>query len=261
MALGALLKQARLDAGLSQRQLCGEEITRNMLSQIENGAARPSMDTLRYLAGRLGKPVSYFLEEETASANQSLVQQAKEACRNGNWDQLLELGKQYQKPDSVFDEEMALLLALAAMEKAEQAIAEGKMPYAAALLRDMNTDFLYFTPQLQRRRVLLLARAQPKECGALLQQLPSMDEELLLRAQAAQKLQQWHKSAQLLDAAQERNECWYLLRGEACYGLRQLDEAVANFMKVEDRALARLESCYEQLGDYKMAYYYAKKQK
>ena len=47
MDLGRRLKQARLDAGLSQRQLCGTEITRNMLSQIENGNARPSMDTLR----------------------------------------------------------------------------------------------------------------------------------------------------------------------------------------------------------------------
>ena len=57
MELGKRLKAARLEAGLSQRQLCGEVITRNMLSQIENGAARPSMDTLLYLADRLGKPM------------------------------------------------------------------------------------------------------------------------------------------------------------------------------------------------------------
>jgi transcriptional regulator with XRE-family HTH domain len=64
MELGEKLKQARLEAGVSQRQLCGEVITRNMLSRIENGFARPSMDTLRYLAAQLGKPMSYFLEEE-----------------------------------------------------------------------------------------------------------------------------------------------------------------------------------------------------
>ena len=73
MELGQLLKQARLDAGLSQRQLCGDTITRNMLSQIENGSARPSMETLRYLAGRLGKPISFFLNEEAASPNQTLL--------------------------------------------------------------------------------------------------------------------------------------------------------------------------------------------
>ena len=43
MTLGEKIKQARQEAGLSQRQLCGDAITRNMLSQIENGSARPSM--------------------------------------------------------------------------------------------------------------------------------------------------------------------------------------------------------------------------
>ena len=31
--MGELLRQARLEAGLTQRELCGERITRNMLSQ------------------------------------------------------------------------------------------------------------------------------------------------------------------------------------------------------------------------------------
>ena len=51
MAVGDKLKAARLEAGLSQRQLCGDVITRNMLSQIENGSANPSVATLQYLAG------------------------------------------------------------------------------------------------------------------------------------------------------------------------------------------------------------------
>ncbi len=260
MALGALLKQARLEAGLSQRQLCGEEITRNMLSQIENGAARPSMDTLRYLAGRLGKPISYFLEEETVSSNQTLVQQAKAAFAQGQWEQVSELYKQYQGPDPVFDDEMALLRSLAAIELAEQAIGQGKKPYAAALLRDMDTDSLYY-PQLQRKKILLLAKAQPKDITELLQQLPSIDDELLLRARAAQQSMDWEKSGKLLDAAEEKSEDWHLLRGEAYYGLGQFAEAAEHFSKAEDKALARLESCYEQLGDYKMAYYYAKRQR
>lgn len=64
MELGARIRKARLDAGLSQRQLCGDTITRNMLSLIESGKAKPSMDTLAYLAAQLGKPMGYFLEEQ-----------------------------------------------------------------------------------------------------------------------------------------------------------------------------------------------------
>ena len=63
MELGEKIRCARQEAGLSQRQLCGSEITRNMLSLIENGSAKPSMKTLQYLAARLGKNVSFFLEE------------------------------------------------------------------------------------------------------------------------------------------------------------------------------------------------------
>ena len=53
MELGERLRQARINAGLSQRQLCGDEITRNMLSQIEHGTCNPSVSTLCYLAKRL----------------------------------------------------------------------------------------------------------------------------------------------------------------------------------------------------------------
>ena len=78
MELGEKLRLARLEAGLSQRALCGDEITRNMLSRIENGAARPSMKTLRFLAARLDKPVSYFLEEDTVcSPNQESMTAAR----------------------------------------------------------------------------------------------------------------------------------------------------------------------------------------
>lgn len=68
MTLGEKLRQARLEAGLSQRQLCGDQITRNMLSQIENGSANPSMATLQYLAQKLNKPVGFFLEDGFSDA-------------------------------------------------------------------------------------------------------------------------------------------------------------------------------------------------
>ena len=84
MELGEKIKQARLEAGLSQRQLCGDTVTRNMLSQIENGYARPSMDTLRIFAARLGKTLSYFLEEDAVlSPNQAVMARARAAYDSG----------------------------------------------------------------------------------------------------------------------------------------------------------------------------------
>ena len=82
MDLGGKIKAARLEMGLSQRQLCGKFMTRNMLSMLENGAAKPSMETLRYLAGVLRKPVGYFLEEAEELAA------AREAFALEDWDAL-----------------------------------------------------------------------------------------------------------------------------------------------------------------------------
>ena len=85
MTLGEKLRQARLEAGLSQRQLCGEEVTRNMLSQIENGSAMPSMSTLAYFAQRLGRPVSFFLQEDAiCSPNQERMERARTALPTFN---------------------------------------------------------------------------------------------------------------------------------------------------------------------------------
>ena len=86
MELGEKILQARKSAGLSQRQLCGDVITRNMLSQIEHGTAKPSMDTLKYLASQLGKPISYFLEEDLDTAPLealSKLRQAEIALKTG----------------------------------------------------------------------------------------------------------------------------------------------------------------------------------
>ena len=62
MELGEKLRRARVEAGLTQKQLCENLVTRNMLSQIENGTAKPSMKTLAAFAQRLGTTVSFFLE-------------------------------------------------------------------------------------------------------------------------------------------------------------------------------------------------------
>lgn len=257
MALGELLRQARLEAGLSQRELCGETITRNMLSQIENGAAKPSMDTLRYLAGRLGKPVAYFLEE-AASPEEILLEKARKAYAKGNFADALALAKEVKHR-----EEGALLVALSAMGRARQVLAEGRRPYAAALLQEAaQPECIYYTEELERSRLLLLAKATPETIGEIEKALPKEDASLLLRARVALQNGDPEKAARLLDAAEEQmSEEWCLLRGECHLALGAHESAVRCFMPVEEQALPQLERCFEALGDYQKAYYYAKRQR
>ena len=259
MDLGQLLKQARLEAGLSQRQLCGEQITRNMLSQIENGSARPSMDTLRYLAGQLGKPISFFLEEPAPSSNQACIQQAREAWSQGDPAAALQALEKYTA-DGIFDAEADLLQALCCLSLAEDALNRGHIPYARTLLEKAVNDSPYYTADLVRKRLLLLAKANPEICTEIAQQLP--DDELLLRAAAAFQAGDYKRSAALLDSASDRSTPnWNVLRGDICFALEDYSQARTYYLQAEDLCLHQLEICCEKLGDYKMAYYYACKQR
>ena len=260
MELGQRLRQARLEAGLSQRQLCGEEITRNMLSQIENGSARPSMDTLRYFAARLGKPMSYFLEEQAIlSPNQHLMDDARQGG------DVLALLKDYQSPDPTFDRERWLLEALACMDAARQALTDQKPGYARTLLQqaaDAGAQTPYYTPELERRRLLLCYEAG-MDARQLVTQLPPLDTELLLRAQAALNDGDPKRCARLLDASETRDPKWYFLRGQAHMALEEYAPAAEYFLRAEEsrKVYALLEACYRELEDYKQAYFYACKQR
>ena len=91
--------------------------------------------------------------------------------------------------------------------------------------------------------------------------LPQDDEALLLRAKAALADGNAEKAARLLEAAEEQTGAqWYLLRGACALSEKKYAEAIQYFKPVEELALAQLERCYEGLEDYKMAYYYAKRQ-
>ena len=157
MELGKKLRQARLEAGLSQRQLCGDVITRNMLSQIENGSANPSMATLQYLAGKLGKTVSYFLQEETIlSPNPALLQQARQAYGQKKYSDVLALADSYQGPDPLFDEEWHYLCALCALALAQQQIACGDLAAGERLLENVYRGSIYYRSDMERQRKQLL---------------------------------------------------------------------------------------------------------
>lgn len=261
MELGQRLRQARIEQGLSQRQLCGDVITRNMLSQIENGSARPSMDTLSYLSARLNKPISFFLEEDGASIpNLRIMEQARKYHAEQNWPQLLSKLQQYREEDGVFDAERWLLQALCLMELAAEATRDGRSIYARQLLEETaeaGKRTPYYTDELERRRLLLLAEASGKPTA-----LPCDDRALLLRAQQKMTEGKPDLAAALLDSCDDCSCArWHRLRGEAAYQMADYRDAIAHFQQADEPCYQRLEQCYRALEDYKMAYEYACKQR
>jgi tetratricopeptide (TPR) repeat protein len=57
------VRQARFEAGLSLAAVAGADLTRAAIHLIETGKAKPSPATLRLIANRTGKPITFFLEE------------------------------------------------------------------------------------------------------------------------------------------------------------------------------------------------------
>ena len=77
-ALGSRIKEARLAKKLTQAEVVGNFITRNMLSQIESGTAAPSIKTLTYLAEVLDLPIEQLIGAEEPG-DLSLLAELKQA--------------------------------------------------------------------------------------------------------------------------------------------------------------------------------------
>ena len=89
--LGRKIKEQRKNKKLTQQALCGSDLNRSMLSQIENGLARPSVDTLLFLCKKLEIPLSYLMCESKKEEAQYKRMQTIEEIRS------LYGGGQYRK--------------------------------------------------------------------------------------------------------------------------------------------------------------------
>lgn len=102
MTIGEKLRELRLSQKITQSELCGEVITRNMLSRIENGAALPSLPTLQYLSAKLGVSAGYFLddvEEVLPYRKIHLIPKIKSLYRMGDFATCLALCSQLDSDD------------------------------------------------------------------------------------------------------------------------------------------------------------------
>ena len=243
MELGRKIKETRLAAGLSQRQLCGDYMTRNMLSLIENGAAKPSVDTLEFLAKQLGKTVSFFLEETSQEAD--ALDRARKALAAGDLPALRGALDMCREPG----EERQLLEFYWHLQQGAGALAEEKLPYACTLLeRALELPGLYITKPLRQRARVLLTLAGGRGN-------PDNEDTALLAL--AMEAEDPRRQKEILSAAEDREKprrCRLMARAEMELG--DYEAALAHLDKCpEDREVWRArEICCRELGDFKGAY-------
>lgn len=128
--LGKRIKEARLARKMTQSDVVGDFITRNMLSQIESGTANPSVKTLTYLAKVLQLPVNYLLpdeletydtSEETVNADFEALIRMKNAFKREEYLQAAQLAEEFTGKENVIYDEANAILARAYLEVAKKA--------------------------------------------------------------------------------------------------------------------------------------------
>lgn len=126
--LGKRIKEARLARKMTQSDVVGDFITRNMLSQIESGTANPSVKTLTYLAKVLQLPVNYLLPDEletfddsenAADADFQALMKMKNAYKREDYIAAAKLAEEHLEKDSVIYDEANAVLARSYLEAAK----------------------------------------------------------------------------------------------------------------------------------------------
>ena len=284
MTLGQKLRQARIRAGLTQRQVVGDRITRNMLSQIENDLAAPSMKTLEYLAATLGVTAGWLLADETSDEAAERLPRAKAMLREADVAGCLALLEPAAEQAS--DEEL-LLLATAAAELAQRLLAQEDFSAAqrrAEQALHWNGQSLYGQTSLALRALAVLVRCAQRSGGDAEARVADYRETYLRAPEAVEyhlllaryQLEQEHIQAaereiwSIAELPEQHKAEYLVLRGRIAAKKEQFENARLYLQQAEElpllpqillRELYRaMELCCKETEDYQGAYQYAAKQ-
>ena len=129
--LGERIRACRTKLGMTQTELAaGCDVTRNMLSRIEHGAAYPSLPTLVAIAARMKMPVGVLLGDPEEFMTYQLTCSCKRLYAEGKYAQAIEQAAEIESPP----DELAALLVQAHLAHAKELFDVGRLGDALAEL-------------------------------------------------------------------------------------------------------------------------------
>ena len=264
------IRDARHAKNLTQGELAGSEITRNMMCRIETGSATPSRATLAYLADRLDIPLLYLLDETLTLEEcykHLYMDSVKSEFASGHYQECLRLIRRYFKNE---DDELALIAATCLTHLAEKKLHDGNLDSADKLVREAQAlceKTVY--PCEHLRCALNLLRAITTNVQSPRYEIHEKDYLACRNAAVSQDL-----FAYLTEDASACQEplLHAHLKAKEKFRARDYKGALADLEALEEQRMEKnlsafllfriytdLENCHRELGDYQNAYRYANK--
>lgn len=287
LTLGEKIKRRRRELHLTQAALAGESITRILISRIESGDVNPSLETLKYLADRLGVPAGYLLTEEDDLLQfllPKIKEELREKYRRGDDSGVFSLCEQYD----LHDEETYLILCECAVRLGRHAYERGATAEASEWF-DRALSFAeetsYHTEAVLGEAVLckaMLAELSGEHPGVYLDSYETalgkaldLDRYLLLRFFSDMEHGNPVDCSTQHETIPIRNPLYRALRdiwlSAAAGDVTGAQAALAALLRGEDtkalerdpmlqyRCISKMEQLSAQADDYKTAYMYAGK--
>ena len=279
MTIGEKIKELRQAKFMTQADLAGKQITRNMLSAIENGSAQPSLGTLLYLSERLNVPAGFLLAEqgdETLYRKMNALPNIKRAYEAKDFSSCRQL---CLGAASEPDDELCMLLSHCDLELAKEAFDEGRLRAACRLFdealeyaekgsypmdRAVSEALVYFT-YLERVSPGLFSEVLDADiCPEYIWTssfsnyvftLKALEEERFLEVENYLKLSEEGFCKTHVAALLQMARGDYAAAGKMLLSLLETGEVKSPVKLFE--VLAALETCCREESDYKGAYEYA----
>ncbi len=134
MTFGEKIKYERKKRKLTQKELAGNKITRNMISLIEKDLANPSLETLKHISEKLDLPLSYLVSDGDDAffyAKREAFEGIRSAYISKNFPVVVSKIEKLEK----LDDELTLMLADSHLEIGKKALLVGSLFTAAKHLK------------------------------------------------------------------------------------------------------------------------------
>lgn len=279
--IGARIRAARLERHMTQAQLSGNSITRNMLSMIENGNAAPSLSTLIELAKQLNVSIGYFFatgDEEVAQfLKMSRIAEIRALRTAGKYSECIQLCTSLARPDDEIRmivaeahlslsqracQRYALATALEHLETAQETASKcayiaasvgSTVDYVTTMIHSVNLPEI---PQRLAEPEHFPAAQIPAELFAYMAALRLLRDQKAEEAEMLRALSLIHTPVYcaLIDAqiAMQRQD-----HAGASTALRQLIALPSLGFFTKYHTLDALEQCASSTGDFKTAYQFS----